>query len=593
MKRMTRVDRLAAAVVLAWLGMGPATASALDLLPVQDAVVESSGLNPNNLPKGLTEVLVIKLDGANNERKVYMEFDLSSVSKPVQNVNLRVTSAQNNGTILNSSFDLYACPDGGICETWNEADIVWDTAPDSILIGGYPNTFEYPRQPFDTADPKLGSFSIVNPVVLGDFWTYLSNQALVDAVNNDTNNTLTLMMAAGETNFPDGYGPLFASKDHATLSGPLLRIDTVLTEVPWKIDRSGDWNEGSNWLENIPAGLGSALFVDTSSTQTVYTNTDVTVNDVQFKNSSSFVLAGGGTINLTAGTAPWLPTSGVSVNQGSHQFQAAVNINNDATVDTESGSTVTFNNTLNLMGNTLTKTGAGTMSIRNDLVLGGGTVDIQQGTLAGSGTVGGHLNNTAGSVAPGNSPGILTVDGDYTQGAAGTLAIEIGGTVPGEEHDKLVITGAATLNGTLDVTMINGFSPSGNDVFDILDFDSVSGDFSNLMTAGLDWDVNTGRLCFGTCGTGGEFTDFDNDGMWNLPDLNLVLFNWQEDEASLPGEWINQRPATVGLTSLNLVLFNWQQDSTASIATVPEPTTAFCAGIGLLAVICLNRLRRI
>ena len=224
MKRMTRVDRLAAAVVLAWLGMGPATASALDLLPVQDAVVESSGLNPNNLPKGLTELLVIKLDGANNERKVYMEFDLSSVSKPVQNVNLRVTSAQNNGTILNSSFDLYACPDGGICETWNEADIVWDTAPDSILIGGYPNTFEYPRQPFDTADPKLGSFSIVNPVVLGDTWALSSTPELVAAINADTNNLLTLMMAAGETDFPNGYGPLFASKDHASLAGPVLSV---------------------------------------------------------------------------------------------------------------------------------------------------------------------------------------------------------------------------------------------------------------------------------------------------------------------------------------------------------------------------------
>jgi len=69
--------------------------------------------------------------------------------------------------------------------------------------------------------------------------------------------------------------------------------------------------------------------------------------------------------------------------------------------------------------------------------------------------------------------------------------------------------------------------------------------------------------------------DFDNSGTWDLPDLNLVLFNWQQNEASLPVEWVNLRPATVGLESLNMVLFNWQQPS--SLAVVPEP-----AGLALL-----------
>jgi len=72
-----------------------------------------------------------------------------------------------------------------------------------------------------------------------------------------------------------------------------------------------------------------------------------------------------------------------------------------------------------------------------------------------------------------------------------------------------------------------------------------------------------------------SFTDFDNSGTWNLDDLNLVLFNWQELEADLPVEWVNQRPAEVGLDQLNNVLFNWQQPS--SLAVVPEP-----AGLALL-----------
>src|SRR5207247_1342766 len=51
------------------------------------------------------------------------------------------------------------------------------------------------------------------------------------------------------------------------------------------------------------------------------------------------------------------------------------------------------------------------------------------GTLLGSGTVGGALTNS-GTVAPGNSPGIITVNGDYTQSSGGSLAIEIQGTNP-------------------------------------------------------------------------------------------------------------------------------------------------------------------
>jgi len=89
----------------------------------------------------------------------------------------------------------------------------------------------------------------------------------------------------------------------------------------------------------------------------------------------------------------------------------------------------------------------------------------------------------------------------------------------------------------------------------------------------------------------GLSTDFNDNGIWDLPDLNLVLFNWQLPEDSLPVEWVKQRPDTVGLDSLNLVLFNWQLPST-SIAAVPEPSTALCAIIGLLGVICLNRWRR-
>ena len=114
-------------------------------------------------------------------------------------------------------------------------------------------------------------------------------------------------------------------------------------------------------------------------------------------------------------------------------------------------------------------------------------------------------------------------------------------------------------------------------------------DFSLAGGAGA-WDTSsfntTGSLCFGSCGGN---TDYNDDGTWNLGDLNLVLFNWQDVEANLPPTWIYQRPATVGLDSLNNVLFNWQRS--ASLASVPEPATVYSVGIGLLAVMYLKRRR--
>ena len=213
------------------------------------------------------------------------------------------------------------------------------------------------------------------------------------------------------------------------------------------------------------------------------------------------------------------------------------------------------------------------------------------------GTVRGSVDNTSGTVGPGKSPGILTVNGNYTQAANGSLALEIRGTEAGAEHDKLVVSGIADLAGTVTVELIDGFSPTDGDTYDVLDFASlvdngISFDF-DLADGPSGWDTSQfnafGLLCFGTgtCGPGN--TDFDDSGIWDLADLNLVLFNWQQDEASLPQEWVHQRPGTVGLVSLNLVLFNWQQAS-SSLAAVPEPSTA--ASLLLLLLLGVGACRR-
>lgn len=120
------------------------------------------------------------------------------------------------------------------------------------------------------------------------------------------------------------------------------------------------------------------------------------------------------------------------------------------------------------------------------------------GTLSGDGTILADVINSGGLVAPGASPGALTIDGDFEQLPGGELRIELGGLIPGDEFDVLDILGSATLGGDLRVTALNGFVPSPGDTFDFLLADGFSGGFDSFIDEtgfGLQLDFNSG---FGT-----------------------------------------------------------------------------------------------
>ncbi len=129
-----------------------------------------------------------------------------------------------------------------------------------------------------------------------------------------------------------------------------------------------------------------------------------------------------------------------------------------------------------------------------------GSVTLTGGTLSGTGTVSGTVTNTSGTVSAGNSPGRLTVTGNYTQGANGSLAMELGGLTPATEHDQLVVNGTATIAGRLDVSFVNGVFPNVPDTFTILTATTRNGQFdvvdvpSSRNGAALVTDYQTGRV---------------------------------------------------------------------------------------------------
>jgi outer membrane autotransporter protein len=108
------------------------------------------------------------------------------------------------------------------------------------------------------------------------------------------------------------------------------------------------------------------------------------------------------------------------------------------------------------------------------------TVVNAGGLLGGHGSLGGSLVNS-GIVSPGDSPGTLTVNGNYTQNSGGTLRIQIGGLAP-NEHSLLAVNGHASLAGTLQLIQLGSFSlQPGNQITFLTANNGVSGTFSTVQ----------------------------------------------------------------------------------------------------------------
>ena len=100
----------------------------------------------------------------------------------------------------------------------------------------------------------------------------------------------------------------------------------------------------------------------------------------------------------------------------------------------------------------------GTLDAQSISFEGFGAFFWQTGTLH-VGNYDGYLTNSAGTLAPGHSAGQTIVQDDYTQGEAGTLEIEIGGSEQGGQHDFVNVIGNALVDGQLDLRLVNGFQP--------------------------------------------------------------------------------------------------------------------------------------
>ena len=104
---------------------------------------------------------------------------------------------------------------------------------------------------------------------------------------------------------------------------------------------------------------------------------------------------------MTLETVSANATAVIQVLVGNHEFQTELNLASDAAVMVGTDTSLTLKNTLNLAGNTMTKTGGGDLVLQNTLIQGGGTLNQMAGRVSGDGTIGVDLVVAGGTVSPG------------------------------------------------------------------------------------------------------------------------------------------------------------------------------------------------
>ena len=146
----------------------------------------------------------------------------------------------------------------------------------------------------------------------------------------------------------------------------------------------------------------------------------------------------------------------------------------------------------------ITVTGNSNVTFWDDLVNDGtikvsnGSTAVYFGSVSGSGSfTGSGMTFLEGDLSPGSSPGTMSFGGEVVLGESSTILIELAGTANGE-YDRLLVAGVLEVSGALEVQLLDGFAPTSDTGFQILNATDLSGAFSSLvlpdLLGHLSWD---------------------------------------------------------------------------------------------------------
>ena len=112
-----------------------------------------------------------------------------------------------------------------------------------------------------------------------------------------------------------------------------------------------------------------------------------------------------------------------------------------------------------------------------------GALDITTGAaVLAAGSFTGNVVNQ-GSLSTFNGPTTLSITGNYTENSSAILNVQVAGTA---SFDQLSVSGTATVAGTLDLSLDNGFLPQYTQSFGIISAGTLSGTYATVNNALID-----------------------------------------------------------------------------------------------------------
>ena len=391
-------------------------------------------------------------------------------------------------------------------------------------------------------------FEAVGPNASLDFNTVLLGQNTPGGktIHFDTGQPVNINTFTTVTGILDGNDPVTVHESFTW--GPVVSFfngGTFTCLAPWTLQASSSSRSTSR--DFINHGYGS-LF-----------------GPVNLSGGADFINEPGGTVDFKSNAGGFgltltshIQNNGTIVKSGgTGNSNISTHLTNAGIFEIQTGQVVFQPNyTLNFI-----QTGGATILAGGNLSTTGNPYNIQGGDVAGIGTIFGELNNIGGRVTPGLSAGTLTIDDDYTHGVGASLKVELGGLTPDTEHDQLVVTGTADIQGgTLNVVPADGFMPQVGQQFVILTAADVQGEFDQITGPGQytatynptnvtitvdvipcaafvdpdldqDCDVDMDDVqAFNECGSGPEIpyaggcdpADFDQDGDTDQDDFGVL-----------------------------------------------------------------------
>ncbi len=249
----------------------------------------------------------------------------------------------------------------------------------------------------------------------------------------------SVLLSSGTLNVAgDISAPVFALAGSATLSGAATL--TVTESLTW----SGGTMSGPG-ATDVAAGATFAITTagvpKTLNSRTINNTGDATMTgsvSISFSNGATFNNIG----SFTAGDS-----------------EAFINGGGAASVFNNSGE--------------FTKTGGAGQFNVNIPFTNTGTVTIESGTLN---LPGGFTNSAVFDL---RKLATVIVNGAFTNTAAGVIQLDLGGTAPAD-YPSFMVSGAATLDGILNVFFVDGFIPNVADAFQVLTYNSHTGTFATI-----------------------------------------------------------------------------------------------------------------